>query len=279
VKPGLGRVPAYNPSGAVERGMLAQVMSVQGVICREVRDVRLAMRSLVGYDPRDPWQVPMPFEGPPEPQPIKVAFTRNTFDFPLHPAVARALDTARSVLAAAGYDVREVEPPLLEEAAVTGARCLFGEAKALMDADVRKYGSKTVVAIFDEYYRYFQPFEGLEFLKAMADRNRFIRAWTTFMADYPLVLTPFLPAPIFTWNRDEQGAEGVREVLGSALYSYAMNFMGLPAAIVQADENGGQPVGVQIVGRRFREDQILDAAEAVERSVGVMAERLWRRGP
>jgi len=151
------------------------------------------------------------------------------------------------------------------------------EAKALMDGDVRKYGSKTVVAIFDEYYRYFQPFEGLDFLKAMADRNRFIRAWTTFMADYPLVLTPFLPAPIFTWNRDEQGAEGVREVLGSALYSYAMNFMGLPAAFVPANENDAQPVGVQIVGRRFREDMILDAAEAVERSVGVMAERLWRR--
>jgi len=48
------------------------------------------------------------------------------------------------------------------------------------------------------------------------------------MADYPLVLTPFLPAPIFTWDRDEQGAEGVREVLGSALYSYAMNFMVCP---------------------------------------------------
>ena len=45
-----------------------------------------------------------------------------------------------------------------------------------MDADVRKYGSKTVVAIFDEYYRYFQPFEGIEYLKAIADRNRFIRA-------------------------------------------------------------------------------------------------------
>jgi len=275
VKPGLGRVPAYNPSAAVERGMLAQVMSVQGVICREVRDVRLAMRALVAYDPRDPWQVPMPFDGAPEPRPIKVAFTRNTFDFPLHPAVARALDTARAALAGAGYAVHEVEPPLLEKAAVTGARCLFGEAKALMDADVRKYGSKTVVAIFDEYYRYFQPFEGIEYLKAIADRNRFIRAWTTFLADYPLVLTPFLPAPIFAWNRDEQGAEGVREVLGSALYSYAMNFMGLPAAVVPANENGGQPVGVQLVGRRFREDMILDAAEAIERAVGVMAERLW----
>src|ERR1700752_5306887 len=111
VKPGLGRVPAYNPSAAVERGLLAQVMSVQGVICREVRDVRLAMRSLVGYDPRDPWQVPRPFDGTPEPRPIKVAFTRNTFDFPLHPAVSRALDTARAALTAAGYEVREVEPP------------------------------------------------------------------------------------------------------------------------------------------------------------------------
>ena len=57
-----------------------------------------------------------------------------------------------------------------------------------------------------------------------------------------------------------------------------MNFMGLPAAIVQANENDGQPVGVQIVGRRFREDMILDAAEAVERQIGVMAQRLWARG-
>ena len=68
-------------------------------------------------------------------------------------------------------------------------------------------------------------------------------------------------------------------MLGAALYSYSMNFMGLPAAVVPADENGGQPVGVQIVGRRFREDMILDAAEAVERAVGVMAERLWRTSP
>ncbi len=40
VKPGLGRVPAWNPSQTAERGLLAQIMSVQGVICREVKDVR-----------------------------------------------------------------------------------------------------------------------------------------------------------------------------------------------------------------------------------------------
>ena len=40
----------------------------------------------------------------------------------------------------------------------------------------------------------------------------------------------------------------------------------------------GLPIGVQIVGRRFREDQILDACEAVERKAGIMADRLFARG-
>ncbi len=275
VKPGLGRTPAYNPSAPAERGLLAQIMSVQGVIAREVRDVRLGMQSLIRYDARDPWMVEMPFDGPALEGPIPVAFTKNTFEFDLHPAVEAALDTAREALADAGYVVEEVEPPLLREAAIAGARCLFGEAKVLMDADVRKYGSDTVVQIFDGYYDYFAPFEGDELIRAMADRNRFSRAWSLFLQDYPLVLTPFLPNPIFTWDRDAQGPDGVKEVLGSALYSYAMNFLGLPAGIVPVNHNDGLPIGVQLVGRRFREDLILDAAEAIETRVGVMAKRLW----
>ncbi len=279
VKPGLGRTPAYNPSAAVERGLLAQIMSVQGVIAREVKDVRLAMRSLVSYDPHDPWMVPMPFEGPRPEGPVKVAFTKNTFEFELHPAVSKALDTAREALADAGYEIHVVAPPLLREVAEAGAKCLFGEVKALLDKDVRKYGSSTLNDIFDGYYAYFAPHEGNELLTALAERARFVRAWTVFLQDYPLVLTPFLPAPTFAWDRDAQGAEGIREVLGSALYSYSMNFMGLPAGNVPADHNDGLPVGVQIVGQRFREDLILDAAEAIESRVGIMAHRLWARAP
>ena len=40
---------------------------------------------------------------------------------------------------------------------------------------------------------------------------------------------------------------------------------------------GGRPAGVQIVGRRFREDLILDAMEAIESSVGILAHTLWER--
>ena len=93
------------------------------------------------------------------------------------------------------------------------------------------------------------------------------------------VLTPFLPAPIYTWDRDAQGVEGVKEVLGSGFYIYAMNFLGLPAGNIPAKYNDALPVSVQIVGRRFREgeDMILDACEAVEKRVGVMAEKLFEK--
>lgn len=278
VKPGIGRTPAYNPSAGAERGLLAQIMSVQGVIAREVRDVRLGMQALIHYDPHDPWMMPMPFDGPPLDRPIKVAFTKETLDFELHPAVDKALDAARDALAEAGYILVEVEPPLLREVAHDGIRTLFGEVKALMAADVRKYGSATINRIFDDYFELFDPYEGNELLLGMSRRARYAREWLVLLEEHPLFLTPFLPAPTYAWDRDAQGPEGVREVLGAGIYGYTMNYMGLPAGIIAANFNDGLPVGVQIVGRRFREDLILQACEAVETRVGVMADHLFAQG-
>jgi amidase len=39
----------------------------------------------------------------------------------------------------------------------------------------------------------------------------------------------------------------------------------------------GNPVGVQLIGSRYREDVCLDAAAAIEAKVGIMAKRLWER--
>ena len=278
VKPGLGRTPAYNPSASEERGPLAQIMSVQGLICREVRDVRLGMEIATLYDPADPWQVPAAFYGPPIEGPVKVAFTKEMYEFDLHPSVSQALDTAADALADAGYDVVEQEAPLLRECAREANACLFGETIELMGDAIEEHGSAAIKSIFKNYAETFQPYFGKDRTLAIARRSKYVRAWTQFMADYPLVLTPFLPNPPFKWNRDEEGMDGVREVLGSAIWSYSMNFMGLPAGNVPAHFADGLPIGVQIVGRRFREDMILDACEAIERKVGVMAERLFSKG-
>ena len=278
VKPGLGRTPAYNPSQTAERGMLAQVMSVQGVICREVRDVRRAMQSAIAYSPDDPWQVPMPWEGPRIEGPIKVGFTREAYGFDLHPAVDKALTTAREALEDAGYDVEEIEVPDTFEIGKDAMRTLFGEVKVLLMDAIRTHGSSEFNTYFEHSFDIAPPYEGDALIEAFARRSGYVRAWTRLLARYPLVLTPFLLAPTYAHARDYEGRAGAAEIFEQGFYSYSMNFMGLPAGNVAANYNDGLPVGVQIVGQRFREDLILDACEAVETRVGVMAKRLFERG-
>jgi amidase len=47
-----------------------------------------------------------------------------------------------------------------------------------------------------------------------------------------------------------------------------VNLLGLPAVAVPVGESDGLPQVVQIVGRRFREDTCLDAAESIEQRRG-----------
>ena len=281
VKPGLGRVPAWNPGQKAERGMLAQSMSVQGLITRSARDLETAMPCVIAPDPSDPFHVPLPWHGHEPVRPILVAFTRETFGFELHPEIATALDRAAGALSDAGYQVEEVTPPLVREAADDGYRALLGEVIATMGRDIEGAGSEAIQGIFAEYFRQFPPHEGDALLQAMARRSHYARRWALFQQEYPLVLCPFQPQPFYAPGRDLEGAEGVREVLGSAIWSYSMNFMGLPAGTVPthvADlPRGPQPMSVQVVGRRWREDLVVRALQAIEDACGPMAPLLWQR--
>ena len=281
VKPGLGRVAVFNPSAGAERGMLAQQMSCQGLITRSARDLHAAMPAMVASDPNDPWHVPLPWRGAALEGPIKVAWTTETFGFELHPEVAAALQAAREALADAGYELEEIKAPAMPEAGQVGYSALMTEVSVMLGADIAHYGSDTLKAIFEDYYRFAPPMETPDYLQAVARRTAFAREWSRLLDSHPLVLTPFLPHPFFTPGRDTEGAAGVQECLASALWSYAMNFMNLPAGNLPARlaelDRGPVPIGVQIVGRRWREDLVVDAMVAIEDRLGALAPDLWRR--
>ena len=281
MKPGLGRVPAWNPSQKAERGMLAQSMSVQGLIARHAADLNLAMPTMIAPDPRDPFHVPLPWQGEPLSGPIPVAMTKTVFGADLHPDVDAALDAARDALVDAGYQVDTIEPPDVFAAGRDGYRALMGEVKALLGPDIQKYGSPTIHKVFELYFQEFPPLEDTELLEMLAKRSAYARDWSVFLDRYPLVLTPFLPHPYFGPDRDTESLDGVREALGCAVYSFAFNFMGLPAGCLPtrlADlDQGPQPIAVQLVGRRWREDLIVTAMEAIEARLGTFCDTLWDR--
>jgi amidase len=57
--------------------------------------------------------------------------------------------------------------------------------------------------------------------------------------------------------------------------------MGLPAGCLPTRlaelPQGPQPINVQIIGRRWREDLVVDACIAIEDRVGAMCNHLWDR--
>jgi amidase len=83
--------------------------------------------------------------------------------------------------------------------------------------------------------------------------------------------------PTFPWNYDAQGYEQTKDLFDASIYSFGINYLGLPAGVVPTGLVDGLPAGGQIVGRRFREDLILDAMDVVEAQVGVLAQTLWAR--
>ena len=281
VKPGVGRVAVYNPSQTAERGILAQQMSAQGLIARSARDLHLSMPAMIAPDARDPFHVPLPWRGPALPQPMKVGFSMEAPDLPLHPEVAKALLAARDALVDAGFVVEEIAPPSLREIAFEGRQALMTESYHLMADDIAKYGSPAIVNVFEQNYRRTPTVEMKPMLEILARRTFYARQWSVLMAEYPLFLSPFLPVPFYAPGRDAEGAEGLRESIGQGHWSTLGNYLGLPAGVVPAGlgafPEGPKPIGVQILGQRWREDLVVDAMIAIEDRLGTLSQQLWSR--
>jgi amidase len=89
-------------------------------------------------------------------------------------------------------------------------------------------------------------------------------------------LTPFLMRPGYTSDFDET-FEGVKDLFDSSIYSYGVNYLGMPAGVVPVDLVDGLPSGIQLIGQKWRENLILDAMEVIESATGVMTQKLWDR--
>ena len=277
VKPTFGRVPVFNPSASAERGLLAQLISVQGAICREVRDVRLATRVLAGGDARDPWWAPVPFDGPRLDPPIKVAVTSEAHGYPANPQILAGIDRAADLLSDAGYAVERVVTPSILKPAERWFDVLVSEIAHFLGPVARDHGSETIRTIFEHYQQIGKPVDAAGYRQAIAERTALTREWNVFLDRYPLVLCPFLMRSMYAWDYDAQGFEQVRDLFMSAIYSTGVNYLSLPAGVVPIGFADGRPAGVQIVGRRFREDLILDAMEVVEAATGILSHTLWER--
>jgi amidase len=271
IRPSLGRVPDVMSVPAEDRLLAVQLMNVQGPMARRVADVRLGLKILMGAHPRDPWSIDAPFDGLAIARPIRVAVLPEPPGGSTDPKVAATVRRAAQALREAGYTIEEVCPPRYEDAVSCWARLIMGDFASvlamlspMMSADAMAFLNnlnQNVPAVADV----------AAWSYLMVERDGIARAWSTFMAERPLLLSPTWTQLTFEHGFDSATPEGTaatKELMRPVLPA---NLLGLPSACVPAgrDEATGLPIGVLITGRRLREDLCLEAAEAIETRLGL----------
>ncbi len=274
IRPTQGRVPAFNPSAPSERTMMAQMMSTQGPMAREVADVRLGLSVMARRDARDPFQVPAPLEGSEVPK--RAILAKVPEEMEADPGVMGIVRAAADRLADAGWAVEERALPDVPGLFRLWADVLINEMDVSAGAGMLSVGSEDFAEVWGAYKAFSRELDLRGFVAACAERITRQRAWMALLEERPVILTPCSLQPTWAPGADLGGPETVRRLFAEHLtFISIFNLLGLPTAAVPAGLLDGRPVGVQLTATRFREDVALDAAEAVED--GVLCRALWAR--
>jgi len=268
LRPTLGRVPAFNPSGKEERPAIAQLCSVQGPLARSIRDLRVGLRTMAARDPRDPWWVPAPHEHGGERQPCRVALLRALPGVGCDEAVAEALRKSAAWLEEAGYQVEEVMPPRWTEAAELWALLVLNETRFSMLSAIEAHGDGAIRRAAGAMMEVTPTVAFDEFRAALARRSTILREWTLFLERYPIVLTPTSWRKPFPIDADQQGVEAMRRIIEANSPLFVPPILGLPGLSVPTGIAEGLPMGVHLIGSRYDEERLLVAGEVIEARCG-----------
>ncbi len=261
IRPTFGRVAWASSLAPAEYPITIQLFAVQGPMARHV---------MSGPDARDPWWTPAPLVGPTVEKPIKVAVCTNPGNSGVDSNVAAGVRKAAQLLSAAGYVIEEVDPPAIAEATDIWAQLVAADIRAAFLPAMKEMACPDALAFVNHFLGIMPESTLPSYIQALAERNRMARAWAQFALQYPLILGPVATIQPFPIGYDIAGKAQVQELLHTMRLVVSVNLLGLPSVAIPVGVADGLPQGVQIIGARYREDLCLDAAEAIERQVGVL---------
>jgi amidase len=267
IKPSRGRVAHGNPSAVLEQPIHSQIMFAEGVLARRVSDVRRGLEVVMGAHHRDPQSVDVPLHGPPVSKRVALVVEPEGGDTARE--VAEGVRTAGRALEDAGYEVEEVEPPMVFDAYFSWSE-LMTRSLELIEPLLDPFMGEGGRRFLDLTHVEFPPVTSESVALMFENRTRVARAWREFFVTYPLIVGPTATQPPFKLGFDLIDADSALKVVEMFRFVLPANLLGLPAACVPTGIANGFPTGVQVIGDLFREDLCLNAAEAIEQRVGVL---------
>lgn len=278
LKPTPGRIPAtghFPPSG----GPFA-LIGVVGPMARTVADLKILFEVMQGSDDGDTCAAPVALRWPSSDEltRLKIGYFEDDGRTPVAQEIRQAVCTAAEALCKAGFQVESFRPSNLEAARQLWKKFFVKMGGMLIDPMFRGRESdqSPLIQQFLEWSAAEPELTADSLLDSWIERDVIRAKFLAQMQEYPILLCP--PAAITAFRHGERSwtIEGrAVNYLDAWSYTEWFNLLGNPAAVVPiSSTSDGLPVGVQVVGRPWEEEQVLEVAAIVEKECGG-----WKRPP
>jgi len=269
LKPTPGRVSAAGHYPLI--GHPGGLLGVAGPMARTANDVRLLFSVLAGYDSQDPFSAPVPLRGPSIDN-MRVGLMEQFYDVPVEPGTRDVVRKAALLLEKIGFKVDPFKPQGIERAPNIWW-FFFGQLPARLtkqlfegrEQDAHWTGTEFLAASLGQP----EP-SANDVLVNLAARDRMRAAVLREMETVPLILSPVCGVPAFR-HRERKWKTDSRPI---GLFEAMMpvtpwNLLGMPAVTIPFGMSAdGLPIGVQLIGRPYEEERILQVAARLEEARG-----------
>jgi len=281
LKPTPGRISAHGHFPVMNHP--AGMLSVAGPLARSAQDLRLLFAALAGYDSQDPFSAPVPLQAP-SAAGLRVGVVEQFYGVPVDLQIRDTVRRAARMLADLAIPTEPFQPQGLERAPNLWW-FFFGQLPAPLtkqtiqgrEADAHWTGTEFLTSALE------QPAPSVEqVLLNLAKRDRMRASLLRQMEDFPVLLMPPCGVTAFAhrsrrWKVDAEGGAAEIGLFQAMMPATPFNLLGLPAVVIPFGMSAdGLPIGVQLVGRPYEEELILELAVRLENARGPVAHALLR---
>jgi Asp-tRNA(Asn)/Glu-tRNA(Gln) amidotransferase A subunit family amidase len=258
-----GHVPEINHPGGL--------LGVAGPMARTASDLRTLFGVLAVYDPADPFSAPVSLREP-RLDSIKVGIMERYQHVPVQPVMRDAVESAARALDSLGFQTAAFESESLDQApnlwwfffGVLPSR-ITRELIAGREQEAHWTGTEFLSRALEEP----EP-TARQLLDALAARDKIRCRLQREMQDTPVLLLPPCGVPAFRhrerrWDTPEKSI-GLFEAMMPVT---PFNLIGFPGIVIPwTCTSDGLPVGIQLVGRPYSEELLLEIALRMEEARG-----------
>jgi Asp-tRNA(Asn)/Glu-tRNA(Gln) amidotransferase A subunit family amidase len=269
LKPTPGRVSAAGHFPVISHP--GGLLGVAGPMARTANDVRLLFAALAGYDSQDPFSAPVPLRAP-QAANMRIGLMEQFYDVPVEAGTRDTVRKAAGALRQIGFQVEPFTPRGIERAPNLWW-FFFGQLSAPLtkqlfegrEQDAHWTGTEFLATALE------QPAPTAnDLLSNLAARDRMRAALLREMETVPLILAPVCGVPAFRHRERRWNMDGKPIGLFEAMMPVTpWNLLGMPAMTVPFGMSAqGLPIGVQLIGRPYEEELILEVAVRLEEARG-----------